>query len=87
MQVGDEDVVQTTEFNVAPTHLHLSSLTTINHIQFVTQVNDLGTRPVTGGRQGGSTSQNSKVKISHISSFNNWYCKDNTKVLLLCEKS
>ena len=66
MQVGDENVIQSAEFDAHTAHLHLRALSAVDHIQFVAQVDDLRCRQMASRRQGGSAPQYVHAEVCHF---------------------
>ena len=67
MKVRNEDMVKAREVELRFPELFLSSLTAVNHVEFVTQVDDLRCSIVACGRQRRAAAKDMDVKLFHCS--------------------
>jgi hypothetical protein len=57
MQVGDKDMIQAVKADMIFAHLQLGAFTTVNQIQFVTQIYDLCSGSMTQRRRSRTAAQ------------------------------
>ena len=69
MEVGDEDVVEPRELQLASTQLHLGAFATIYHEEFVAHVEHLRRGIVACGGQSRPAAKNMQFELFHVFCF------------------